>query len=372
MLEGELTGSTAFTNIATLQPFDLQCEYLSNPLGVDIPQPRLSWKMGATTSARGRKQTAYQILVASSRDLLDADRGDLWDSGRVNSAESVNIVYGGVPLSAGQRCFWKVRFSDEHNRWSAWSNPANWRMGLFAADWAAQWIGSAEMESQSVGGKKVNNVMADPWFRKTFNMSDIPQDAVIYVASIGYHELYVNGRKVGDAVLSPSVTDHKSRARYMTYDIKGYLKTGTNVIALWLGTSWAVFPAYQQKNRPAIPMALVQAEIALSSGKKLRIVSDNTWKTHASPNTLLGYWEAHHFEGECYDAALEKDGWNTPDFDRRDPGCASPLWPPTSPPTSRRATCTPPSSRAPWSPAPPLRSQTPARRPLPCGPCVKR
>lgn len=180
--------------------------------------------MGATTSARGRKQTAYQILVASSRDLLDADRGDLWDSGRVNSAESVNIVYGGVPLSAGQRCFWKVRFSDEHNRWSAWSNPANWRMGLFAADWAAQWIGSAEMESQSVGGKKVNNVMADPWFRKTFNMSDIPQDAVIYVASIGYHELYVNGRKVGDAVLSPSVTDHKSRARYMTYDIKGYLK----------------------------------------------------------------------------------------------------------------------------------------------------
>lgn len=68
------------------------------------------------------------------------------------------------------------------------------------------------------------------------------------------------------------------------------------------------FPAYQQKNRPAIPMSLVQAEIALSSGKKLRIVSDNTWKTHASPNTLLGYWEAHHFEGECYDAALEKMG----------------------------------------------------------------
>ena len=140
-------------------------------------------------------------------------------------------------MPAGQRCFWKVRFSDEHNHWSAWSTPANWRMGLVAADWVAQWIGSAEMESQSVGGKKVNNVMADPWFRKTFNMSDIPQDAVIYVASIGYHELYVNGRKVGDAVLSPSVTDHKSRARYMTYDIKNYLKKGTNVIALWLGTS---------------------------------------------------------------------------------------------------------------------------------------
>ena len=313
--EGELTGSTAFTHIATLQPCDLQCEYLRNPLGIDIKQPRLSWKMGATDLVRGRKQTAYQILVASTQDLLDADRGDLWDSGRVSSAESVNIVYGGMPLSAGQECFWKVRFADEHNNWSDWSTHASWRMGLFAADWKAQWIGSAEMESQSVGGRKVNNVMADPWFRKTFELSEALRDAVIYVASIGYHELYVNGQKVGDAVLSPSVTDHKSRARYMTYDITDYLKKGTNVIALCLGSSWAVFPAYYQEGRPAIPMALAQAEIALSSGKKLRIVSDDTWKTHASPNTLLGYWEAHHFEGECYDAALEKDGWNTPGFD---------------------------------------------------------
>ena len=270
--EGELTGSTAFTHIATLQPCDLQCEYLRNPLGIDIKQPRLSWKMGATDLVRGRKQTAYQILVASTQDLLDADRGDLWDSGRVSSAESVNIVYGGMPLSAGQECFWKVRFADEHNNWSDWSTHASWRMGLFAADWKAQWIGSAEMESQSVGGRKVNNVMADPWFRKTFELSEALRDAVIYVASIGYHELYVNGQKVGDAVLSPSVTDHKSRARYMTYDITDYLKKGTNVIALCLGSSWAVFPAYYQEGRPAIPMALAQAEIALSSGKKLRIV----------------------------------------------------------------------------------------------------
>lgn len=313
--QGELTGSSAFMNIATLQPFDLECEYLSNPLGIDVLQPRLSWKMGATASIRGQKQTAYQILVASSQALLDADQGDLWDSGRVDSGESVNIVYDGKPLSAGQKCFWKVRFSNEHHNWSSWSTSACWRMGLFAEDWAAKWIGSAEMESQSVGGRKVNNVMADPWFRRTFDLMDTPQDAVIYVASIGYHELYVNGQKVGDAVLSPSVTDHKSRARYMAYDITDYLKPGTNAIALWLGTSWAIFPAYQRDDKPAIPMALVQAEIELSSGKKLRIVSDDSWKTHASPNTLLGYWEAHHFEGECYDAALEKDGWNTPGFD---------------------------------------------------------
>lgn len=81
---------------------------------------------------------------------------------------------------------------------------------------------------------------------------------------------------------------------------------------------WSIFPAYQREDKPAIPMALVQAEIILPSGKELRITSDESWKTHASPNTLLGYWEAHHFEGECYDAALEKDNWNAIDFDDSD------------------------------------------------------
>lgn len=90
-----LTGSTTFTDIAAIQPFDLKCEYLENPLGIDVPKPRLSWKMGTTTSMRGLKQTAYQILVSSSEALLDANRGDLWDSGRINTNESVNIVYEG-------------------------------------------------------------------------------------------------------------------------------------------------------------------------------------------------------------------------------------------------------------------------------------
>lgn len=313
--KGAYTGSTVTMEIAGLQPYDLQCEYLKNPLGMDVAKPRLSWRMGDTSSVRGKKQSGYRILVASSQALLDSNCGNLWDSGTVSSSESVNIVYEGVPLSAGQKCFWKVRIADEQGKWSDWSNAASWRMGLFADSWVAKWIGSEEMEWQSVGGKKVDNKMSDPWLRKAFTLSGIPQDAVIYVASIGYHELYVNGEKVGDAVLAPSVTDYKTRARYLTYDITKYLKSGDNVIALWLGTSWSIFPAYQREDKPAIPMVLVQAEISSRSGEQLRIVSDDTWKVHASPNTLLGYWEAHHFEGELYDAALEIDGWNTIAFD---------------------------------------------------------
>ncbi|WP_260458365.1 glycoside hydrolase family 78 protein [Bacteroides salyersiae] len=301
-----------------IEPVGLQCEYLHNPLGLDISHPRLSWKMGTTFAVRGQRQTAYQVLVASSRESLDKEQGDLWDSGQVRSDESVNIVYDGKTLVTGQKCFWKVRLADEQGSWTAWSEPAYWQMGLFAGDWSAHWIGSAEMESQSMGGQPVDNKMFDPWFRKTFTLTESLKEALVYVASIGYHELYVNGCKIGNTVLAPSVTDHKSRARYVTYDISHYLKKGENVIALWLGTSWAVFPAYQRNDKPAIPMALVQAEITLTSGSKVRVITDGSWKTHASPNMLMGYWDAHHFAGEFYDASLEINGWNEVGFDDSD------------------------------------------------------
>ena len=297
-----------------IEPVGLQCEYLHNPLGLDISHPRLSWKMGTTFAVRGQRQTAYQVLVASSRESLDKEQGDLWDSGQVRSDESVNIVYDGKTLVTGQKCFWKVRLADEQGSWTAWSEPAYWQMGLFAGDWS----GSAEMESQSMGGQPVDNKMFDPWFRKTFTLTESLKEALVYVASIGYHELYVNGCKIGNTVLAPSVTDHKSRARYVTYDISHYLKKGENVIALWLGTSWAVFPAYQRNDKPAIPMALVQAEITLTSGSKVRVITDGSWKTHASPNMLMGYWDAHHFAGEFYDASLEINGWNEVGFDDSD------------------------------------------------------
>lgn len=312
---GECVGSTTLVTVADVQPCELLCEYLEQPLGIDIRHPRLSWQLGTTLPKRGQYQIAYQVLVASSKALLESNNGDLWDSGIVHSAESVNIDYAGKPLIAGQLCYWKVRILNEEGHWSAWSQPAYWRMGLFPQDWTAQWIGSAEMEALSVGGKKVDNRIPDPWLRRTFTLEDTPRDAVLYVASIGYHELYVNGKKVGDAVLVPSVTDHRNRARYMAYDITALLQPDTNVIALWLGTSWSIFPAYQRTDKPAIPMVMAQAEITQKNGDRLCLISDEHWKVHASPNTLMGYWEAHHFAGEFYDASLEIDNWNKSSFD---------------------------------------------------------
>jgi alpha-L-rhamnosidase len=304
------------TKKASVIPTELQCEYLEAPLGLDVLQPRLSWKLKAIDgNKRGQKQTAYQILVAGAEDLLCSDKADLWDSGQVKSGESVNLVYQGKALQSGQVCFWRLRVADESGVWSDWSAPAYWTMGLFSGDWRAKWIGTNDISKTGIYKEAVDNNMPDPWFRKAFMLPESPGRAVVYVASVGYHELYVNGQKAGDDVLSPSVTNHTSRARYVTYDITKHLTQGNNVIALWLGVSWSVFPAYQTDDKPAAPIVSAQMDISFSGGTTMQIITDRTWKTHASPNMLLGYWDAHHFGGEMYDARLEICGWNDVRFD---------------------------------------------------------
>lgn len=103
-------------------PVNLQCEYRSNPLGIDEAQPRLSWQV--QSNERNQGQTAYQILVADSKELLQNNQGDLWDSGRISSDETLNLAYSGKPLASGGRCFWKVMIWDKNGRSSAWSAPA--------------------------------------------------------------------------------------------------------------------------------------------------------------------------------------------------------------------------------------------------------
>jgi alpha-L-rhamnosidase len=113
---------------------NLDCEYRSNPLGVDVPQPALSWTL--QSDRRGERQTAYEILAASSKSLLKKDNGDLWDSGKISSGETIQISYAGKKLDSSQQVFWKVRTWDADGKVSAWSEPANWTMGILSdADW---------------------------------------------------------------------------------------------------------------------------------------------------------------------------------------------------------------------------------------------
>ncbi len=293
---------------ASVYPANLNCEYLKNPLGLDVTQPRLSWQLQAVDSAaRGQKQTAYHIVVASDPAILGRDQGDLWDSHWTTSSESQLISYRGKPLRSGQTCWWKLRVKDERGRVSGWGPVAQWSIGLLEpSDWTARWIGT-DMNFERKGAQ--DNSLPDPWLRKSFSLERVPTRATIYVASVGYHELFVNGRKVGDAILAPCATDHTHRARYVTYDIAEHLRPGQNVIGLWLGFSWSIFPPYRTADKPGSPIVIAQADLEFTSGKKLRIETDQTWRWFPSPNTTIGVWDFMHFGGELYDANKEVKDW---------------------------------------------------------------
>lgn len=301
---------------------DLRTEYLKEPLGLDRPSPRLGWRMESTDPDRQNlRQTAYRVLVASSPDILGENKGDLWDSGQVRSSKSQQVSYRGNSPDSGQECWWKVQVRDQ-DRWLPWSEPSRWTMGqLFAGGWHGKWIGTDQFFAHpppSPNHITTENTVQDPWLRKSFELSRKPGKAVVNLASIGYHELYINGVKVGEDVLSPSVSDLNHRARYVTYEVGPYLRKGRNVVALWLGVSWSIYPRYLSNKlpeRPATPMAIAQMNISFNDGTSTQVFTDETWKTHPSPNRLLGVWDFMNFGGEEYDANQELPGWNTAGFD---------------------------------------------------------
>ena len=298
-----------------LTPVNLRCEYLSNPSGLDVARPRLSWML--ESAARGQKQTAYRILVASELAALARDKGDLWDSGRVASDESVHIEYAGKPLASGTELFWKVRAWDRDGRESGWSQPAMWTMGLLKPeDWKGQWIGSPTAAEFAAKNKKEEPA---PMFRKTFRVEKPVRRAMVYICGLGYHELRLNGKKVGDRMLDPAFTRYDRRALYATHDVTAQVTRGVNVVGVILGNGWYnylvdaawYFDEAAWRDRPKMILQLV---VEFADGTSQTVVSDGTWKFATSPivhNALLN--------GETYDARLEKPGWDTA-------GCNDKTW----------------------------------------------
>ena len=301
---------------------NLLCEYVANSIAIESEAPLLSWQL--KSGMQGKSQNAYRILVASERSLLNEKDADLWDSGLVRSDRSMQVKYQGKPLHSRQKAFWKVMVWDEKDEPSSWSDVANWAMGLLNAnDWEGQWIGALDDPYPDS-----TLTFPAPYFRKGFEVEKKVRQAKAYVCGLGFYEMYLNGKKVGDQVLAPAVTNYDKRViqgilyhyddqstqrvYYNTFDITSFLQKGENTVGAILGNGW-----YNQRDRTvegcmwySTPRLLLQVEIEYADGSKSVIATDESWKCTTGP--LL---HDAIFTGEVYDARLELGGWNKSGYD---------------------------------------------------------
>ena len=218
----------------------LICEYRTNPLGIDVQRPRLSWQM--YTDRAGAKQAAYQIHAAATLDELSSGHADLWDSGSVETDQSVHVVYDGVPLQARQRVYWIVRVWDETGA-STTSEPAWFEMGLLdAGDWQAQWIGAA-----FTGGTR--STLPVPYVRKPFTLSAQVVSARLYITALGLFECSINGQPVGEDIFAPGWTDYHKRVQYLAYDVTGLvIRVITPSVLCWVTVGqWVISGGFTDK-----------------------------------------------------------------------------------------------------------------------------
>lgn len=291
---------TAQNSIAQkLSVYDLSVNHLVNPIGLDDPSPRLSWKLSSTE--RDVQQTAYEVRVGSDPKISKA----LWQSGKVNTAQSVYIDYDGPKPESAKRYYWQVRVWDNHGNASKWSEAAYWETGLLAEqDWQAKWIQHLHPSDSGEGPV--------PMFRKSFIAKGKVRQARLYVTSYGLYEAYLNGERVGDQYFTPGWTSYHKNLQYQVYDVTPMLASGNNALGILLGDGWYKGNLPGGRNYYGEePALLAQLMVQYQDGSTEIIASDDSWKSFADGAIRM----ADLYNGETYDARKEIADWSRPNFD---------------------------------------------------------
>ena len=294
------------------QPYELTIsEGFKNPIGFYNSKPTFSWKL--PVSEEIKFQSAYNLVVASKPELLPDD-ADLWDSEKQISNQSSFVKYQGENLTSRQKVYWQVRFWNQDDEESAWSEVNSFELGLLKnSDWQAKWTG-LDTAKDSIKGVR-NFLMHRPqYLRKGFELSSDIESARLYITSKGVFDVHINGKDVSDDVLTPGWTPYNKRIETLTYDVSELLSSGENVIGVELASGWhsgrisrgkAVYENF------ASPKILCQLEVTLNDGSKTIIVSDESWKGTTNGPIRL----ASLYDGEVFDANLEMPNWATKTFD---------------------------------------------------------
>ncbi len=278
-------------------PRRLRCEFVENPTGVTRAQPRLSWWAQDKRSAE--IQTAYEILAASSPDVLDEDIGDLWASGRVSSSDTTYVAYSGQPLSSAQRVWWKVRTFDSDGLASPWSDTGSFEVGLLEAFWPAQWIGTHLMGSRSTASRVAQ-------ICKTLELASKAVYARLYVAALGDYRLFINGNALGAVVAPQVLCDFSQQVYYQTYDVTECLTRGANTLGVLLADGYYAgsLPGRGRNAYGVKPCLKVVLNVLCEDGSQLHLGSDQSWRWQ--PSWILG---AETRFGEHVDARQKLDDW---------------------------------------------------------------
>ena len=220
---------------ASILPITLTCEYLENPLGIDIKNPRLGWKM--VSDQRNQSQSAYEIIVADNVKDIQKQFGNIWSTGKITSSQSQQIEFVGLALKPFTGYYWAVKIYDKDNLPSAFSPIANFETAtLNKKDWMAGWIG--DDRKQFSRDEDFYQVDPMPLFRKKFNITKEVSAARLYISGLGYYEAKMNNTKIGNNMLDPGFTAYKKQVLYTTYDINAFLKKGINTLGVMLGNGW--------------------------------------------------------------------------------------------------------------------------------------